>query len=176
MEQYLKDPKNYFKNFKIKSSKKIDRDHVMFPPEELLNMTAEEIEKKRPEWVGYYYWRYFKDNHASDENRKALAKVLAKKIKLDLSGKHAKRALPFIGDFRKLRLGMLLNDEPIYDSRHLTDLQIDRLTTDYIENDLDPKLLGEYQGDMYDNYSKFNLNKGWAVMRAVDKKKKNREQ
>jgi len=169
VQQYLNKTKNLLKNHKF-SIRSIDRDHVVYTVDKLLTMEPTEIEVLRPEYVGYYF---FNNPKLRGAQRKALAKVLVKKIEQDEKGEHMKRS-GILDDFRWTSAANLLQDwddeeaKPFYDGKHLTHKQIKRVPYDYLANDLDPGLYGNYQ-DSWQNFERIGSNSS-AFSKAIKRK------
>jgi hypothetical protein len=156
--KYLRNPMNLFKN----RAPRYNTAHAMFPVERVRTMDAQAIMEIDPERVGYYY---FNDTKLTDAQRQALAKVLVKKIKLDLDGTHRKRE-GFLDKVRTIDpVKSLLTDTPMYDAKHLTDSQLKQLPRNFVRYELDPKYLGYYQ-----DTSQWDGNYDGDLNAAIDRK------
>ena len=138
VRQYLRNPRNLLKN----RAPRYNTAHAMYPVERVRTMDAQDIMEIDPERVGYYY---FNDPKLTDHQRQALAKVLVKKIKLDVDGTHRKRE-GFLDKVRTIDpVKSFFTDTPMYDPKHLTDSQLKQLPPNFVRYELDPKYLGYYQ-------------------------------
>jgi len=169
VQKYLRNPWNFRKNYKV-SFRKTDRDHVVYPVEKVRTMEPTEIEVLKPEYVGYFY---FNDPNLTSDQRKALAKVLVKKIEQDKEGTHMERS-GIWDDFRWTNPFSGLGDDgkakPFYDGKHLTHKQIERLPYKYVAEDLDPGLYGKYQ-DSWLNFERIPKN-ATAFSEALKRKER----